>query len=181
MKKIHSLLLALFSAALLTACTTGNTENGPLLPKNFHTVNAEIYRSGQPGDDEFTDMHKNGKIKSVLNLREYHSDKDEIGELPLKLYEIPLAAGSITEADLVKILKTVKNAPKPILIHCFHGSDRTGAAVASYRIVFEGWDVERAIAELMEDQYGHHRRIYKNIPELLRKADWTRIRTEMNK
>ncbi len=181
MKKNQLLFLAILSAAILSACAAAKTENGPLLPKNFHTVNAEIYRSGQPREEEMADMHKSGKIKSVLNLREYHSDKDEVGELPLKLYEIPLAAGSITEADLVTILKTVKQAPKPILIHCYHGSDRTGAAVAACRIVFENWDVERAVSELMEDQYGHHKLIYRNIPKLLRNADWKKIREDVKK
>ena len=117
----------------------------------------------------------------MLNLRESHSDRDEIGKLKLELYEIPLAAGSITEADLVRILRTVRQAPKPILIHCWHGSDRTGAAVAACRIVFENWSVDQAVDELLDSQYGHHETLYKNIAELIRKADWARIRKEVEK
>ena len=152
----------------------------PQHPENFHKVNDEIYRSAQPDEDEMSSMSTFECIKSVLNLREKHSDKDEIGKLKLTLYEIPLAAGRVTESDLVKILRTVKYAPKPILIHCRHGSDRTGVAVAACRIVFDHWTVDQAVSELTDPRYGHHKKLFRNLPELLRKADWNKIRRELN-
>ncbi len=159
------------------ACCTGE----PDYPQNLHKVNDTIYRSGQPDNCDFQTLIKVYGIKSVINLREYHTDQDDIGALPLQLFKIPLAAGSITENDLIIMLKTIKKAPKPVLIHCWHGSDRTGTAVASSRIVFENWEVERAIAELKEDKYGHHEFIYRNITRLLKNADWKRIRQEVNR
>ncbi|MBR1966506.1 MAG: tyrosine-protein phosphatase [Lentisphaeria bacterium] len=154
----------------------------PQFPKNFHKVNENLYRSGLPDEDEFESLYTFNEIRSVLNLRENNSDKDEIDAVNKKwktavaLYEIPLDTGNISEDDLYKILTVIRDAPKPLLIHCWHGSDRTGCAVAAYRIVFENWNVEEAISELMKPEYGHHRNIYTNIPELLRKADWQKIR-----
>ncbi|MBO5306753.1 MAG: tyrosine-protein phosphatase [Lentisphaeria bacterium] len=151
-------------------------------PKNFHKVSENLYRSGQPDEDEFESLHTFNGIRSVLNLRENNSDQAEIAAINKKwnnaitLYEIPLDTGSITEDDLYKILTVIRDAPKPLLIHCWHGSDRTGCSVAAYRIVFENWSVEDAISELMKPEYGHHKNIYTNIPELLRKADWKKIR-----
>ena len=157
-------------------------------PKNFHKVSENLYRSGQPDEDELESLHTFNGIRSVLNLRENNSDQDEIAAINKKwnnaitLYEIPLDTGSITEDDLYKILTVIRDAPKPLLIHCWHGSDRTGCSVAAYRIVFENWSVEDAISELMKPEYGHHKNIYTNIPELLRKADWKKIReTILNK
>ena len=154
----------------------------PQFPKNFHKVNENLYRSGQPDEDEFFSLYTFNGIRSVLNLRENNSDKDEINAVnkrwknAVALYEIPLDTGEISEADLYKILTVTRDAPKPLLIHCWHGSDRTGCAVAAYRIVFENWSVEDAISELMKPEYGHHKTIYTNIPELLRKADWQKIK-----
>jgi protein tyrosine/serine phosphatase len=37
--------------------------------------------------------------------------------------------------EIKQSLEIIKNAPKPILIHCWHGSDRTGVVAASYRII----------------------------------------------
>ena len=154
----------------------------PNYPKNFHKVNENLYRSGQPDEDEFFSLYTFNEIRSVLNLRENNSDKDEINAInrnwnnAVTLYEIPLDTGKITEDDLYKILTVIRDAPKPLLIHCWHGSDRTGCAVAAYRIVFENWSVEDAISELMKPEDGHHKTIYTNIPELLRKADWQKIK-----
>lgn len=155
------------------------------IPENFHKVSKTIYRSAQPQEEEFRSLYSSHDLRSVLNLRKYHSDKYKIKNVnrkyktTLQLYEIPLSAGSITEKDLVTLLTVIRDAPKPLLIHCWHGSDRTGCAVAAYRIVFENWQIEDAIRELMTPEYGHHKNIYRNIPELLRKADWKSIKAEI--
>ena len=173
------LLVCLLSLVVLLYACQSTAERNDAYPKNFHKVNEDICRSGQPGADEFAFLVTSGEIRSVLNLRDYHDDADEVGMLEITRFDIPLSAGSISEGDLVRILHTVKRAPKPILIHCLHGSDRTGAAIAACRIVFDGWTVEQAVSELMEPEFGHHKTLYKNIPELLRKADWDRIRNEV--
>lgn len=173
------LLICLLSLVfLLNACQSQPEKTA--YPKNFHKVNGDIFRSGQPDADEMAFLFLTEGIRSVLNLRDNHNDEDEVGTLDIKRFDIPLSAGSIMEDDLVRILQTVQSAPKPILVHCWHGSDRTGAAVAACRIVLEGWPVEQAVSELMDPEYGHHKTLYKNIPELLRKADWDRIKKEVN-
>ena len=184
MKKIWIGNLCCFLLLVLLAGCRQNPEKSPYPdhPKNFHKVNENIYRSGQPDENEFKSLYSFNGIRSVLNLRENNSDKDEIDAVnkrwknAVTLYEIPLDTGNISEADLYKILTVIRDAPKPLLIHCWHGSDRTGCAVAASRIVFENWSVEDAISELMQPQYGHHKYIYTNIPALLRKADWQKIK-----
>ena len=152
------------------------------IPKNFYRVNKNLFRSGQPETEEFAALYKSHKLRSVLNLRRWHSDRRKIAAAnkglptPLSLYEIRLNAGKISENDLIDILTVIRDAPKPLLIHCWHGSDRTGCAVAASRIVFENWSVEDAITELMKEEYGHHKDIYPNIPTLLRRTDWQNIR-----
>jgi protein tyrosine/serine phosphatase len=39
--------------------------------------------------------------------------------------------------------------PKPVLIHCIGGADRTGVMTALYRMEFQGWDLEEAKREMM--------------------------------
>ena len=72
----------------------------------------------------------------------------------------------------------MKNAEGPVLIHCWHGSDRTGLVSALYRIVSQGWSKEDAIDELMHGGYGHHS-LYKNIPEFIRHADVEEIKRQV--
>ena len=158
----------------------------PQIPPNFHKVSKDLYRSGQPDEDEFESLYTFHCIRSVVNLRANDRDKKAIAVINRKwknaftLYEIPLATGNITEKDLLKILTVIRNAPKPLLVHCWQGSNRTGCVVAAYRIVFENRSVEEAVAELMKPEYGHFKLFYSNIPELLRKIDWNKIKSDLN-
>ena len=158
----------------------------PNYPRNFHKVNKNIFRSGQPDNDEFESLCTFNGIRSVLNLRESSRDKKIIDAINSRhyvpvvtLYDIPLDTGKISEEDLYKILTVIRDSQKPLLIHCWLGSNRTGCAVAASRIVFENWSVEDAIAELKKPEYGHYKFFYSNIPELLRKVDWVKIRTKI--
>ncbi len=139
--------------------------------ENLHRVSAQLYRSGQPTPQGFTNLQALG-IRSVLNLREYHKDTRRARHTDLHLMAYPVAAGQVTAADIENCLNLIAQAPKPVLVHCWHGSDRTGIVVAAYRIVFEGVSVQAAEAEFRADTYGHHEFWYGNLVELLRSTDW---------
>ncbi|MEN6312548.1 MAG: tyrosine-protein phosphatase, partial [Acidobacteriota bacterium] len=117
-------------------------------------------------------------IASVINMRHDHSDAAEVKGLGFNLVEIPMVAGTFTEADVVKVLKAIQAAPKPVLVHCMHGADRTGVVSAMYRIVFEGWTKEEALREMKRGGYGFHW-YYFNIPSFIKKADAARIKEEL--
>ena len=141
------------------AAQSQKAETDPILQielRNLYRVAPGIYRSAQPDGEEFRTLYRAG-LKSVLNLRAHHSDRERIGNLPLTLCELPMNAGSLTMKDLFMALVILRDAPKPVLIHCWHGSDRTGAVVAAYRIVFQGYSVKSALNELKDRRYGHHR------------------------
>ena len=66
-----------------------------------------------------------------------------------------------------------------VYVHCQHGMDRTGLAVAAYRITAQGWDCERALEELRDYQALGHAMLFPNIPTYVRGiardcADWRR-------
>jgi len=134
--------------------------------ENFYRLDDKVYRSAQPGEEGFAELRKLG-IRNVLSLREYHADE----AAGLALYRVPMAAGSVTTEQVIEALRIIRASDGPILIHCWHGSDRTGLVSAMYRIVFQGWDKEAAIAELTDGGYGYHAFWYKNIPEFIRAAD----------
>ena len=92
--------------------------------RNLYRVAPGIYRSAQPDREEFRLLSAAG-LKSVLNLRAHHSDREKINALLVQLFELPMNAGSLTTRDLFMALVLLRDAPKPVLIHCWHGSDRT--------------------------------------------------------
>ena len=64
-------------------------------------------------------------------------------------------------------------AAQPLFIHGQRGADRTGAFVAAYRMVIEGWTAADAEAELRHFGFNsfHH-----NIPAFLERLDIPAIR-----
>ena len=145
---------------------------------NFYQLTQEVYRSKQPDDESMEALAGMG-MRSILNLREYHSDDDEARGTQLKLYHVPVNAGDVDDAFVLKALRVIADAEKPILIHCWHGSDRTGVVAAMYRMVFQGWSREAAIDEFMNGGYGYHKRFYPNIEDYLETVDVTAMQREL--
>lgn len=142
---------------------------------NCYRVSGDVYRAEQPVQKDIPDLKKL-KIRTLLNLREYHSD-DEVFRLSgLRLMRLPLAAGSLASSDLISALKMVREAEKPVLIHCWHGSDRTGFVVAGYRIVFQSWTREEAIEEMRLGGFGYHADVYPNMVKTLSELDVESVR-----
>lgn len=147
--------------------------------ENCYRVSKDVYRSGQPDKTGFHLLQRLG-VKSVLSLREYHRDHIKASGTSLHLMSYPVAAGSVTLDDLENILHMMRHAPKPILVHCWHGSDRTGIVVAAYRIVEQNVSVEEAEKEFVDERFGHHEFWYGNLRRLLRETDWGAFKKKIN-
>ena len=87
--------------------------------------------------------------------------------------------GKIRDEDIIQALKIIKNSPKPILVHCWHGSDRTGVVIAMYRLVFENYSKDEAIRELRERKYGYHEAVYGNIVKYIENVDIEKMKEEI--
>lgn len=173
LKKFYNHTIAFFSISLLVLFMTafeGRADTAGLTLDNFHQVSNDIYRSSQPNKSEMLQLEQYG-IKSIINLRTVHSDRDAIDGTTLKSYWIRMRAGKITDDKIISVLKLIQSAPKPLLIHCWHGSDRTGVIIAMYRIIFQNWSKQAAINELLQTKYGYHRNYYPNIIDYLQHVD----------
>ena len=95
------------------------------------------------------------------------------------LEHIRLKSKEIDENDILEVLKVVKQAENPILIHCWHGSDRARVITAAYRIIFENWSKEQAIEELRKPEFSYHEKWYPNLIDLLTNLDVQKIRNEL--
>ncbi|WP_294615263.1 dual specificity protein phosphatase family protein [uncultured Gilliamella sp.] len=168
--------LLLCMLLLISSCQSQinpNVDN--MLPDNFHKISSDVYRSEQPSLKQMQYLDKLG-FKTVVNLRLWHSDQDEIKDTGISEVWIKLRAGKITDEKMIEILKTIDKSPKPVLIHCWHGSDRTGVTIALYRLVFQNWTKEQAINELMTPEFGHHYNVYPNIVKYIENVDIEKIK-----
>jgi protein tyrosine phosphatase (PTP) superfamily phosphohydrolase (DUF442 family) len=136
--------------------------------ENLHRVSPEVYRSAQPSNKELRILCEQLGVKSVLTLRNWHDDKDEGKDLPLTLYRVNMEADEVDPAKVAQALKIIAEAPKPMLIHCWHGADRTGLMIAAYRMTTQGWNPAQATDELINGGFGYHATLFPGI------ADWLR-------
>lgn len=142
---------------------------------NLHRVSKNLYRSAQPSALGMKNLQQAG-IKTVVDLRSFHSDRDEIGDLKLGYEHITMKAWHPEEEDVVRFLKIVTDPKRaPVLVHCQHGADRTGTMCAIERIFIDGWTKDEAIREMKEGGYGFHE-IWANLPNWIRDLDVAAIR-----
>lgn len=146
---------------------------------NIYMVSPDLYRSEQPDGDAFVQLDGLG-IKSVLNLRNSQTDLDETESTDLDLYLIKMSVGNVSEEELFEALQVIRDAESPVLVHCWHGSDRAGAVVAAYRIVFQDWSKEDAIDEFKNGGYGYHKFFYPNLVDVLERLDVARLKSELD-
>ncbi len=174
-KKILLTILALWP--LLAAAQFAPAEKidlpGATL-KNFYRVDDRVYRSEQPAKEDFPLLEELG-IREVLNMRRLHSDEEKAAGTNLKLHRMKVNTGRMSIEQMVEALRMIRDARGPILIHCWHGSDRTGAVIAMYRIVFQGVPKEDAIREMTDGGFGFHS-VYSQIVLTILSADVETIR-----
>jgi protein tyrosine/serine phosphatase len=137
---------------------------------NLHRVADNIYRCAQPTADGLKAAEKLG-IKTVISLRAFHSDKDEVESVKLKTERIRFNTWHPEDEDVVRFLKLVTNTNGgPFLVHCQHGADRTGTMIAIYRITVQGWKKEAALKEMTDGGFGYHA-MWANLIKYLNELD----------
>jgi protein tyrosine phosphatase (PTP) superfamily phosphohydrolase (DUF442 family) len=149
---------------------------------NLYRVSDHLYRGAQPEAAGFLELRALG-IKTIVNLRSAHSDAPliESSGVPsgaFQYVEIPMRAWDVDERELVAFLRMATDpARQPLFVHCEHGADRTGIAVASYRVAVEGWSPADAAAEMTGGGFGFHA-IWSQLARQVRALDPARLRRE---
>jgi tyrosine-protein phosphatase SIW14 len=133
---------------------------------NLYKVDNDLYRSEQPGNREMLLLDSMG-IRTIVNLRKFRNDKHEAEGTEIGLQQIKMNASAILYDDIVTGMNILLKSEKPVLVHCLHGSDRTGCLVAVYRMVKCGWTREEAIDEFMNGGYGYHENWFPGILRIL--------------
>jgi protein tyrosine/serine phosphatase len=131
----------------------------PELP-NLGRVSPTFYRGAQPGEGGFALLKRMG-IRTVINLRYTHSEKEEVEAAGLRSVEVPMNTfGRVDEDAVQKVLSVLAAGEShPVFLHCRHGKDRTGMIVALYRMAHQGWSKEAAVAEMKD--YGFNSTLFR--------------------
>ena len=142
---------------------------------NFFKITDYLYRSEQPTEEGMKNLERMG-IKTVINLRVFHSDLDIIKKTGLLHEEVSVKPWHIEDEDVIRVLRIIRERENgPFLMHCWRGADRLGLMVAMFRIVEQGWTKDEAIDEMVNGGYGFHE-TWRNMIEYVKNVDLDKIR-----
>jgi protein tyrosine/serine phosphatase len=155
LKKILKYLLYVFIALVITITTIIHVQG------NFYKVNDDVYRSGQLNKYNLEYYIKTHNIKTILNLRgkstkQYYTNEMNISN-KYNIVHIDYQISNRNFLDFNKtshIINIMKNAKKPLLIHCAGGADRTSLAAALYQYEIEHKSIKQSKEEFSL-LYGH--------------------------
>ena len=159
------LCLTLLAFWLPSAGLCADVESRPELKStsdlpNFHKVHSFLYRSGEPTAKGVQQCHDLG-IKTLIDLRatgERTRREAAWGqELGMKYINLPMSDKAPTKSQVDTFMETVKQAKKdnaPVLVHCAHGSDRTGCLVGIWRVSEDGFTYDQAYKEMRRYYFG---------------------------
>ena len=146
---------------------------------NLYQMSATLYRSALP-DSEAQALLDKLKIGTVINFLN-ESDDTWLKTPGVVQVQLPYRTNHVDDADVLTALRAIQSAQArgPVLMHCKHGSDRTGLMSAMYRVVVEGWSKEDALKEMTQGGFGessHH----KDGAAYLMKADIPKLRAALS-
>jgi len=133
------------------------------LSGNFHPViDGQLYRSAQLTAEQLASYVRANGIKTIINLRGYHPGAEwydrEVAmakDLGIEHIDFGMSASKmISPRTATEIVSLMASAPKPILIHCQSGADRSGLVAALYVKKVAGLDDYEAQGQL-SFYYGH--------------------------
>lgn len=148
--------------------------------ENSYMITEGFFRSEQPSRKNMIVLDSAG-IKTLINLRSRRSDKHKARKTNLQLVHVPINAWKMDYDDVVSSLRAIRAAEKPVVLHCIHGSDRTGVVAACYRMTEQGWTKEDAIDEFLNGGYGYHEGWFPKILTLLKEMDVEKLKADVAK
>jgi len=153
---------------------------------NLYQVDNFLFRSEQLRAADVP-LIKANNINAIVSLRFFDQDEDQellanvAEDADVTLYNQPLKSWHVTPKEIAQILQQIKELQtqnQRVLVHCYHGADRTGLIIAMYRIIDQGWSIAAAKQEMTAGGFGYHP-IWVNLEKMLNPATVADIRQEL--
>lgn len=145
---------------------------------NWYAMRPGVYRSALPDSQAQPLLNELG-VKTVVNFYQ-RSDSAWLSDPQVRQIHLPFHVDRVTDTDVIAALRSIRKSEQlgAVLLHCKHGQHRTGLIAAMYRIFYQGWSKDEALAELYHGGFGGVERL-GDVEEYLRKVDIAKVKNAL--
>jgi len=108
-----------------------------------------LYRGGDIATQKGMDELKRLGVKTVFSVTPTEQEREFALRSGIRLVEVLFTKSGVPQHKLPVYLKEMKEAEKPLYVHCHSGKNCGGALLAAYRVHVQGWDFEKARSEFV--------------------------------
>jgi protein tyrosine/serine phosphatase len=150
-------LIFTVSTASLAKEKHSNSKFPNIRIKNFGQMDDRFYRGARPEEQDYKALAELG-IKTIIDLtdnsREY--EQPAVEAAGLRYVNIPMVDKSYPSMDQINQFLKVVDAPETgkFYVHCAGGRHRTGVVGAVYRFNHDKWNLDQALAEMDQFEFG---------------------------
>jgi|SRR5689334_14930813 len=147
----------IFSLSALASGKNKNVKFPNVKIKNFGQMDDRFYRGARPEGDDYAALAALG-VTTIIDLTDNSREYEEpaVKSAGLRYVNIPMEDKSYPSMEQVnQFLKVVDDpATGKFFVHCAGGRHRTGVVGAVYRFTHDKWNLDQALAEMDQYEFG---------------------------
>jgi protein tyrosine/serine phosphatase len=152
-----AIALAVLSISLPSRAFAGPVSGTfPVSIANFGRISDTYFRGAQPKGHDYADLAALG-VKTIIDLTRDGEAAEEafVEHAGMKFFRIPMTTSDRPADGAVGRFLALVNDPanQPVYVHCQGGRHRTGVMTAIYRLTHDGWNADRAFAEMKQYEF----------------------------
>ena len=150
-------LALIFSLSALALGKSKNAKFPSVKIKNFGQMDDRFFRGARPDDNDYAALAALG-VNTIIDL----TDNSKAYEQPaveaagLRYINIPMEDKATPTLEQINQFLKVVDDPSTgkFFVHCAGGRHRTGVVGAVYRFTHDKWNLDQALAEMDQYEFG---------------------------
>ncbi len=161
-KKVSPAIIAILALVFsISSACFAKEKHSSKLPnikiKNFGQMDDRFFRGARPENGDYQALAALG-VKTIIDLTDnsMEYEKPAVETAGLRYVNIPMVDKSAPSMDQINEFLKVVDDPETgkFFVHCAGGRHRTGVVGAVYRFRHDNWNLEQALAEMDQYEFG---------------------------
>jgi len=150
-------LALIFSLSVIAFGKSKNVKFPNVKIKNFGQMDDRFFRGARPEEGDYEALAALG-VTTIIDLTDNSRQYEEpaVKAAGLRYINIPMEDKSTPNMDQInQFLKVIDDpATGKFFVHCAGGRHRTGVVGAVYRFTHDKWNLDQALAEMDQYEFG---------------------------